>query len=131
MCNMETIVKHQYFLTHSISVDRFCSVRLAHLEYQPRSHRPDDCGGLYVAPIISGIKAQGMLALYSTTNGDPIILGNIEDGELTWYDDIEHVVDSLKKAEWNHRPDGEGYSYLVESEVDAINLEDSCTAPQR
>lgn len=111
---------NQYFLTPTLAVDRHCAVKLANLNYNPGSSRADDLGSLYVAPVVRcGWKAPlGLLAVYATTNGDPILLAQIEDGELTWLDEeIESMREVLESAEWIHHGSGEGYSYIVEESL--------------
>jgi hypothetical protein len=102
-------------------------VKLADLQYRIGSHRQDDLGALYVAPVCEAKfdVSLGALALYATTNGDPIWLGWITDGalELTEPTSTLPGMDGdmaavLSRAGWNHNKTGEGYSYLVEEAVE-------------
>ena len=121
----ETKMKSKYFLTNSVVVDQFCAVKLADLNYKSGSERNDDHGALYVAPVVktNWDAPVGLLALYATTNGDPIMLAQIEDGELTWCEEtnetpgMESVREVLERAAWCHPSNGEGYSYLVEESL--------------
>jgi hypothetical protein len=115
-------MKHASHLTNSLTVDRFCAVKIADLNFKEESGRPDDQGALWIAPVIkTGWDAPaGLLALYASTNGDPILLGQIEDGDLTWVNGNdrdsgmdESIKEVLLRSHWIHRNDGEGYSYLV------------------
>lgn len=121
----EKQMKNKYFLTGLVAVDKFCAVKLADLSYSYGSERKDDSGALCVAPVVqtNWDAPVGLLAIYSTTNGDPIMLGQIEDGEITWFHEsnetpgIESVREVLERAAWCHPANGEGYSYLVEESL--------------
>jgi hypothetical protein len=113
---------HLHYITNATAVDQFCAVPLAHLSYSPDSNRPDDRGILYVAPIAkaSWDAPVGILLLYATTNGDPIELGQIEDGELAWTADASTMNGMravLARADWIHPRNGEGYSYMLTDAV--------------
>lgn len=115
----------KYHITNTLAVDRFCAVKLANLNYKQDSRRSDDLGSLWVAPVISAGWAAplGLLAIFATTNGDPIFLGLIEDGEVTWCEEgadspgIDSVLDVLERAEWIHSDSGEGYSFLLQESL--------------
>jgi len=126
---MKTATNHTEYITNEVQVDRFVRVRLASLEYNPDSNRPDDCGELYVAPVtrLAGHESSGgELCLFATTNGDPILLGFIRDGELEFTPATEResgldesMIDALKRAVWHHPANSDNsYSYLV---ADAVN----------
>lgn len=120
-------MKAKHFVSQSVAVDQFCAVKLADLTYTEGSSRPDDCGSLWVAPIVWAAWGAplGILALYATTNGDPILLGQIEDGEVLWdRDALANICDALISSDWVHRPDGEGYSYLVMDSIGEREVED-------
>ena len=118
-------MSHLYHITNSVAVDRFCAVKLADLNYNPESNRRDDTGSLYAAPIVktNWNAPIGLVAVYASTNGDPILLAQIEDGDITWFEEtnetpgLESIIDVLRAAKWNHPGTGEGYSYLVEESL--------------
>lgn len=97
-----------YYITNTIAIDPAFALCLASLVYKPGSNRPDDCGSLYVAPVCAAIwdAPAGVLALYASTNGDPILIGQIEDREITWIDENnsdtfpEHMRTALESACW-------------------------------
>ena len=115
-------MKHIHHITNSLAVDHFARVKLADLSYSKDSQRPDDCGSLYIAPIVAADwdVTPGLIALYATTNGDSILLGLIEHGDLTWVEPLygegglnDAMIEVLSRAAWDHPRSGEGYSYLV------------------
>jgi hypothetical protein len=95
-------MKH-YHITNSLAVNAAFALRLASLDYDPGSNRPDDAGSLYVAPVSkSSCEAPvGLLAIYASTNCDPILVGQVEDGDVTWFDHSEHsegLSDSMNEV---------------------------------
>jgi hypothetical protein len=98
----------KYFLTNSLAVNPAFSVKLADLNYNESSNRMDDRGSLFVAPVSqTGWDAPvGLLALFASTNGDPIYLAQIEEDSLIWVDgndaDVfpEHMRFPLENASW-------------------------------
>lgn len=100
--------EHMLDLSQTVTVDRWCGVKLADLYRSPREW----VGAVYVAPMLSGWPQMppGVLSVYATINGgDPIMLAQIEGGEITWLDDAGAGL--MDWAEW-HR--SEGYCHLVE-----------------
>jgi hypothetical protein len=118
-------MKNQYYITSSIAIDQFCAVKLAELNYKDGSDRNDDHGALYIAPLTKANwdAPLGLIILYATTNGDPIMLAQIEDAELTWFEEtnetpgLESLREVLERANWLHPSSGEGYSFLVEDSL--------------
>lgn len=121
-------MKNTEWLTNYVQVDRYARVRLARLEYAPQSNRPDDCGGLYIAPVTQvrgGEVPAGQLAIFATTNGGPTLLGYITDGNIQFVRATdresgmdEAMLDVLKRAAWDHPPNSDdSYSYTIEDAV--------------
>lgn len=101
-------MKH-YHITNSLAVNPAFALRLAALDYNPGSNRPDDSGSLYVAPVskASWDAPAGLLAIYAISNGDPILVGQMQDGEVFWIDQTdnseglsEHMLATLAAAVW-------------------------------
>lgn len=112
-------MKH-YHLNQHLSVNRGFAIKLADLRYDPSSDRPDDCGSLYVAPVsqASWDAPIGLLALYATTNGDPVVLAQIEENDLTWIDENnsdvfpEHMRTAMESAGWSELSNDEAAELL-------------------
>jgi hypothetical protein len=113
------------YITRNIAIHPAFEIRLAALDYNPGSGRPDDCGSLFVAPVVqvtSNYFIAGTLAIYSSTNGDPIFLGFIEGNEVTWEDEEEVVglFQILRDACWLDEKVPESAVSLLELIRDSI-----------
>lgn len=121
-----------YYLTNDLAVDSHLKVALADLCYVPDSDRDDDRGRLMVSPVVKfpgGDAPLGLLALYCTTNGDPVQVGLIEDGEITWLPEFADDAESwlwpvLRTATWEDpgNPD-DWYGYAVQDAIPAQETE--------
>ena len=125
--------KHTEWINNYVQIDRYSRIRLAGLSYQPDSDRPDDCGGLYIAPVVQvrglGVPP-GQLCLYATTNGDSIRLGFVTDGRLEFVHGTdseegmnEDMLDVLRRAVWDHPRQDESYSFEVLESIDGKVIE--------
>jgi len=116
-----------YWIKNELAVDFAMRIKLADLDYaNDGKNRADDQGSLWVAPVVQvkGWTAPlGMLALYASTNGDPIFLGQIENGDVVWQqegaegeplsDDMREVLD---RADWIG-DNGDGYVWTVKESI--------------
>lgn len=131
---MKSTMRNTEWINNGVQVDRYARVRLAGLEYQPGSNRPDDCGGLYVAPITqikNGSVTAGQLALFATSNGDHMLLGFITDGQIRFIRSTEResgmdefMLEVLQSAGWDHPKTDDSYSYLVEDAVRGKSIDE-------
>jgi hypothetical protein len=127
---MTTQNKNTEWITNEVQVDRYARIRLAGINYKEGSDRPDEWGGLYVAPItmIRGCEVPtGQLCIFCTTNGDPTRIGFITDGDVVFVQDNgdginEQLLEVLNRADWEDPQCGEGYSYLVRDALNAVGL---------
>jgi hypothetical protein len=81
-----------HWITNYIAVNADRAIKLANLDYSPEtsSSTGRDLGVLYAAPIAktSGEWKPGVdeLAIYATTNSDPILLGRTHASKVVWCD---------------------------------------------
>ncbi len=118
---------NKYWITNGTAVDFSMKIKIADITWVEGSNRPDDWGSVYVAPVCeanwSAPLGLGLVMVYATTNGDPVALAQIEDGELTWFEEssstpgIDNVRPILARANWIHDPAAENYSFLVMESV--------------
>ncbi len=81
------------WITSYLAVNADRAIKLANLDYAPEesSATGGDLGVLYAAPIAktAGIEwkpGQDELAIYATTNADPILLGRLLASKVAWCD---------------------------------------------
>lgn len=116
---------NKYWITNETAVDFAMRIKIGEVCWTEGSDRPDDQGSIYVAPVCFAKwdAPLGLVLIYATTNGDPVALGQIEDGEVTWFEEssqnpgFEAVKPVLERANWIHDSGAENYSFLVKDSV--------------
>lgn len=80
---MSSTPNDTYWITNTISVNRYFEKTLACLHFNLADPRADCSGKLMVAPL-SANTTGAREVLYATTNGEPILVGINWGGEWEW-----------------------------------------------
>ena len=111
-------MKNVHWITNETAVDFAMKIKIGEVFWVEDSTRPDDYGDIFVAPVCRAKwnSPLGLVLIYGTTNGGPVALGKIEDGEVVWFDEVLKPI--LERANWILDPKVEDYSFLVKESLE-------------